>query len=77
MTPLDPAAVARGWQYRLGEIEDVVARDTSPSLSTGPISKQNLAHGCGPPAISPVVSSRKVATPQNLPVLGCVDPVSV
>src|SRR6202048_3110075 len=27
VTPLDPAAVARGWQYRLREIEDVVARE--------------------------------------------------
>jgi hypothetical protein len=27
VTPLDPAAVARGWQYRLREVEDVVARE--------------------------------------------------
>ena len=27
VTPLDPTAVARGWQYRLREIEDVVARE--------------------------------------------------
>jgi hypothetical protein len=27
VTPLDPAAVARGWQYRLRQIEDVVARE--------------------------------------------------
>ena len=27
MTPLDPSAVARGWQYRLRPIEDVVERE--------------------------------------------------
>jgi Phosphodiester glycosidase len=27
VTPLDPAAVAHGWQYRLRSIEDVVARE--------------------------------------------------
>jgi hypothetical protein len=27
VTPLDPAAVARGWQYRLRRIEDVVKRE--------------------------------------------------
>jgi hypothetical protein len=27
VTPLDPAAVARGWQYRLRPIEDVVKRE--------------------------------------------------
>ena len=27
VTPLDPAAVARGWQYRLRQIEDVVERE--------------------------------------------------
>ena len=27
VTPLDPTAVARGWQYRLRQIEDVVARE--------------------------------------------------
>ena len=27
VTPLDPAAVAHGWQYRLRPIEDVVERE--------------------------------------------------